>query len=333
VPIGACVATKYGLGVLVGWRVEGDCHVIRSLWNRRGAGSAHAYLNRDAIFSTIEAAVGFEVRTRFGRGDVIAFVDGARSLESGKFLVSIKDEGRHYGRMLEIPRSDIYDCHGSQFIPIIEHIREAALYQIQVDNYAAALREQLYSDASETSDPQFWRMIHECGDILWDSFLAAVEEDKDFDEGMNEFMSKVIDFLERLDAGPAGDEVIVTDELIAGDFAVECISPKARYLSEETDSAENDQAEPGLWIVNDIFGGLFKSQSAQEQPIQGSTSATFGSVESQSTVEEKAKPSNFDRAFAIIRTLMRTVSIAKASSVDHPHFQLAMTVVHEGMSL
>ena len=33
-PIGSCVATSFGIGVLVGWRVEDDCHIIRSLWMR-----------------------------------------------------------------------------------------------------------------------------------------------------------------------------------------------------------------------------------------------------------------------------------------------------------
>jgi len=34
-PIGSCVATSFGVGVLVGWRVEDDCHVIRSLWQKK----------------------------------------------------------------------------------------------------------------------------------------------------------------------------------------------------------------------------------------------------------------------------------------------------------
>jgi hypothetical protein len=38
VPVGSCVATSFGIGVLVGWRAEDDCHVVRSLWHCRGAG-------------------------------------------------------------------------------------------------------------------------------------------------------------------------------------------------------------------------------------------------------------------------------------------------------
>ena len=31
-PIGSCVSIKFGVGVLVGWRVQDDCHVVRVLW-------------------------------------------------------------------------------------------------------------------------------------------------------------------------------------------------------------------------------------------------------------------------------------------------------------
>ena len=55
--IGSCVATTFGVGVLVGWRVEDDMHIIRSLWNRRGPGSGIAYLRRESVHSVVEAAV------------------------------------------------------------------------------------------------------------------------------------------------------------------------------------------------------------------------------------------------------------------------------------
>lgn len=40
-PIGSCVATTFGVGVLVGWRVEDDMHIIRSLWKRSGPGESY----------------------------------------------------------------------------------------------------------------------------------------------------------------------------------------------------------------------------------------------------------------------------------------------------
>ncbi|GKY95686.1 hypothetical protein MPSEU_000529600 [Mayamaea pseudoterrestris] len=328
VPIGACVATKYGIGVLVGWRVEGDCHVIRSLWNRRGAGSAHAYLGRDAIYSTIEAAIGFDVKTRFGGGVVVAYVDGGKTFDMGRYLVAIYEDGRHCGHVLDVHRNDIYACYGSQFIPIIEHVREAALYQIQVDNYNAALREQLYSNAAETSDPRFWNAIRECGDILWDSFLRAVEEDKDFDAGVNEFMAKIIEFLERLDSSPADCDVTTKDEFVMTDFEIECITQFSSTSEDDIDSDGCVRNEPGMWLVNDIFGGFFK-QGEQSLDETSANAPKDSAVPQQSHVYTTADTTNFDRAFAVIRTLMHTVTFAKAASVDHPHFRLAMTVVHE----
>lgn len=91
-PLGCCVATSFGLGVLVGWRVEDDCHVVRSLWQRRGSGSACAYLQRDAIHCTVEAAVGFDVDTTLGHGEVKAYVNGGKDFKSGTFLVEMKDD-------------------------------------------------------------------------------------------------------------------------------------------------------------------------------------------------------------------------------------------------
>jgi hypothetical protein len=346
VPIGSCVATKFGIGVLVGWRVEGDIHVVRSLWTRRGDGSAHAYLNRDAIYSMIEAAVGFDVQTRFGSGVVVAYVDGGRRFESGRFVVTIKDEGRHCGHALEIHRRDIYSCHGSQFLPIIEHVREAARYRIQLDNYNAAVREQLYSDAAETSDPQFWSAMHECADILWGSFLTAVEQDTDFDAGVNEFMASVIEFLERLDQ-PAADRnetaddatVATMDTFLVSDFEVECVPEGSIDLVESKEHEVGEQSqEPGFWLINDFFGGLFKQANQSSVPVAAGDTMNMkhqeqNEADGKTMVDDRQgrKPTNFERAFAVIRTLMRTITIAKAASVDHPHLRLALTVVHEGM--
>jgi hypothetical protein len=97
VPIGSCIATSFGVGILVGWRVEDDCHVVRSLWQNRGPGTAHAYLNRNAIHRTIEAAMGFRVQTMFGWGIVRACINIDDNYRWCRFLVEIKEANRHQG--------------------------------------------------------------------------------------------------------------------------------------------------------------------------------------------------------------------------------------------
>lgn len=332
VPIGSCVATTFGVGVLVGWRVEDDIHVVRSLWQRRGFGSAHAYLNRNAIHSTLEAAVGFDVNTRFGSGVVLAYVDGGRTFQNGRYFVAIKEDGRHHGHVLGIQRKDIVSCHGAHFIPIIEHIREAATYQIQVDTYQASLREQQFQESDPTHE-KFWNICSTYADILWKSFLKAVEEDKDFDEGMNEFIASIIDFLEKLDESSViSDDTksTISDDFIASDFEVECV-----VLEDGQPKAEAETMEPGFWVINDILGGVFRS------PLADMTSGDVSAKESSPAakpISEKTRVSdeleittskNYKRAFSLIRTLMKTVSVAQASSADHPHFRMAMAISYD----
>jgi hypothetical protein len=331
VPVGASVATTYGICILVGWRVEDDSHVMRSLWQRRGPGSAHAYLNRDAIHGTVEAAVGFRVQTKFGWGDVLAYVDGGRTFESGRFFVAIKEEGRFNGNVIEQNRKDVLSCHGAQFIPVIEHVREAANYQIQVDNYNAALREHRLDMRETEPDSKFWEAWSACLEIMWTSFLKAVDEDKDFDDGVNEFMSSIITFLDRLDSPSTGDDESdagqgMLHHCVSNDFEVECIADKESIA--DAPKAEDGQ-EPGFWFMNDILGGLFGSNERNEKVSPEDESV--GSRGREESSSDDHNTSFYDKTFAILRTLMKTVSIARASSTDYPHFTLALAIAYDGL--
>jgi len=329
VPIGSCVATTYGLGVVVGWRVEDDCHVVRSLWQRRGSGVAHAYLNRDAIHSTVEAAVGFDVHSKYGWGVVLAYVDGGRTFESGRYFVAIKEDGRHHGHVLELNRKDILSCYGAQFIPVIEHIREGAHYQIQVDNYDAAIREQEYDDSLEKDVEKLFDSWSPLLQIIWSSFLKVIEEDKAFDEGVNEFMTSIIEFLERLDGGETEEtKQREPDEFVAGDFEVECIAGGIDPVY--TDGPEEPQ-EPGFWIVNDFFGGIFRpGRSEDDSPTKQQCDPVTGSATNDAGRKVgRKKPTYYDRVFAVLKTLMKTVSIAKAESVEYPQFRMALALSYD----
>lgn len=318
-PLGSCVSTNFGLGVLVGWRVEDDCHVVRSLWQRRGPGSACAYLRRDSIHSTMEAAVGFEVGTPLGTGKVVSYVDGGRDYRSGRFFVEMIDEGRHKGKVLEYNRSDITSCHSARFIPVVELIREAAQYQLQVDSYEAALKER---EEIPTQDKpiEAWRSISKYSDIVWKSFLRAIEEDSGFDEGMNHFMTSIIDFLERLDKPDDGSEYVENEEQSVVITATESTASK---LSEE-------KQDSGFWIMNDFFGGIFNRNGkiVTDDDVEG-LNIEHIEVEMQKSILVPTGQKSIDLAFSIIRTLMRTVSIARAASADEPELKLGLSICYE----
>jgi hypothetical protein len=65
VPVGARVATTYGICILVGWRVEDDVMRQRIAINDEVSGVAYAYLNRNAIHSTHGSSRCFRVQTKF----------------------------------------------------------------------------------------------------------------------------------------------------------------------------------------------------------------------------------------------------------------------------
>ena len=319
-PLGSCVSTTFGLGVLVGWRVEDDCHVVRSLWQRRGPGSACAYLRRDSIHCTVEAAVGFEVETVLGLGEVQGYIGAGQDFRTGRFLVSIKEEGIHRGRTLELNRADVLSCWSAQFIPVIEHIREAAQYQLQVDNYREALEEATQTESEDTlEDDKTWRYLSKYSDILWKSFLRATEEDDDFDEGMNEFITSMVNFLDRLDS-PTG----MIDSKGNEDTNIIITATDSTHSSKHHD----EKQESGFnRFMNDVFGIFGTQRGDQDEDTQSE------SIEVQCTPDryEEKHPfkKSYDRAFAVIRTLMRTVSIARAQCVDEPNFKLALSVCYE----
>jgi hypothetical protein len=126
---------------------------------------------------------------------------------------------------------------------------------------------------------------------------------------------------------------------LVSDFEVECVPEGSIDLVESKEHEVGEQSqEPGFWLINDFFGGLFKQANQSSVPVAAGDTMNMkhqeqNEADGKTMVDDRQgrKPTNFERAFAVIRTLMRTITIAKAASVDHPHLRLALTVVHEGM--
>ncbi|CAJ1936223.1 unnamed protein product [Cylindrotheca closterium] len=315
-PIGTCVATRYGIGVLVGWRVEDDCHIVRSLWQRRGLGSVAAYLNRDSIFSMVEAAVGFHVKTIQGNGTVVAVKCDGRGYRYGKFSVKITDDGSKLcGQNIEIDRSEILACPSAQFIPVIEHIREAAMYRLQLFDYKESLEARI---SGVSSDPLafegvVWQNISKWSEMLWKSFLLAIEEDEDFDDGMNEFIATVIKLLDKLD---------VSNNNVNKD--TECSDNHIITAINSTDAAEVEAGE-NTWVHN-IFG-IYGDTG--ETGVVATESIEVEWLPSSDADDEAIRQKSYSRIFNVIKTMMRTIEYTKAACVDEPDLKLALSICHE----
>ena len=349
-PIGSCVATLFGVGVLVGWRVEDDMHVVQSLWQKRGAGSAVAYLNRNALKGLAPGGVGYKVSTTSGKGQVVAYTNCDRDFLSGTFAVKLKPKDRYASQTLKFSPDEILSCKSAQFMPIIEIIKSSAQFQIQIELYELAVRQRHhleYTDAHLLGDGQdaFWNVFENGVEMAMSCVMKAVSEDQEFDEGINEFLGGVITFLEELDFGTdkhkllssprKGREIDLDNDANSAIFATstEAITPiEQDIVSEvESDIVGSDVASP-FW---DMFGGLFQKKGEDEPSIVrtdsmiSSSSTTFSAVESESIAIEKRTSKTYRKIYAFLKTAMRSVAIARTYVADQPNLQIALSVVYE----
>ena len=95
-----------------------------------------------------------------------------------------------------------------------------------------------------------------------------------------------------------------------------------------TVSFPSEEKTPGFWFANDWFGGIFQdTQSAAPSVAAISEVSTIGTYIDE---EEVARSDQYYKhAFAIVRSLMQTVSVARASSADDPNLQLAFSICYE----
>jgi len=319
-PIGSCVATTFGVGVLVGWRVEDDMHIVRSLWKRSGPGSGLAYLRRDSVHSVVEAAVGFDVQTTYGAGKVVAYTRGGKANTSGKY--SVRMVGRHRGPTIEFNRCQILSCQGATFVPVTEHIRAAALYQLEVLHYKAKLREQMLNAPSKgIRDKGMWRNFSEYVDLFANSFSKAIAEDPDFDDEVDKFVSHIINLLDGkkdsdMNQNPIDPETV--NQTIG-------ICPPSPTRDNDTNNPIEAAATVGWNMnmnINDMFGCFFVDPCLDNK----------NSHESQDVLlQAQAFEEAHDSAEILIRVLMRTITVARASVPDRPKLHLALASIHEAL--
>lgn len=314
-PIGSCVATSFGVGVLVGWRVEDDIHIIRSLWKRSGPGSGIAFLCRDSIHGVVEAAVGFDVQTKYGAGRVLAYVRGGERNLSGRYFVHLNGHPRN--QEMEFQRCQILSCQGATFVPVTEHIRAAAIYRLEVLQYKAKLRENMLNSPSiGVRDKGMWRNFSEYVDLFANSFSKAISEDPDFDQEFDKFFSHIINLLEGKKDGDDESESMKSPKTI--DDKVSFIStPEREVKTKDADTTE-------CWNISDFITCFFVEPKKENK----SCTATADSA-----LHAQAFDEAHESAMIFIRVLLRTVSVARASVPDRPRLHIALAMIHEALLL
>lgn len=324
-PIGSCVATTFGVGVLVGWRIEDDMHIIRSLWNRSGPGSGVAYLRRDSINSVIQAAVGFDVETTYGSGKVVGYVKGGKQNVTGKYVVRMQHDTRFIGRLpsrnkvVEFSRFQILSCPGAIFVPVTEHIRAAALYQLELLHYKARVREQALNKGG-SREKGTWRNFSEYVDLFAVSFSKAIAEDPDFDREFNKFISHIISILEGDEEPMIDHEVSPTKDDAKDDEDGE-VDTANNPLFPSVDTPSDDML---TWTLQDIFKCIW---SEEEKSVEMALEEK--QIRSQTQAFEEAH----DTAMILIRVMMRTTILARASVSNRPKLHIALSMIHEGLLL
>ncbi|KAL3796710.1 hypothetical protein HJC23_010010 [Cyclotella cryptica] len=312
-PIGSCVATTFGIGVLVGWRVEDDMHIIRSLWNRSGPGTGLAYLRRECLHSVVEAAVGFDVETKLGSGRVAAYIRGGPTNTDGKYFVHLKSRGRYQDRVVEFKRNQIISCRVAKFIPVTEHIRAAALYQLETLHYKAKVREHMLNEpSSQVRQKGTWRKFSEYVDLFAASLSKAIAEDPDFDREVDKFMTHIINVL---DDNKDAEEISLTSESVSDGGNSSIQSDQLRVI------AAHEQSQH--WNMQDTFASFFAVNP--KKPVK--TEPDNELVQSQVQKFQEAHHS----LSVILRVLLRTVAVAKASVPNRPKLHIALAMIHESL--
>lgn len=275
------------------------------MWRKRGRGSGHGYFNRDALIRVVAAGIGFKVETTLGSGKVMGFINGS------EYVVQVKRNGTNTSELKTMDPSDILNCASCKFIPIVEQIREAARYRIQLEIYQEEKLNSMLEDEMMVMD-KTWRVFSEGFEMFLSSFIAAAEEDSNIDGEISNFLSSFISFLEDFD--------------LSGDF-------KGRKHNESTSIESNVKTEnvsipferspsevvrsTRLWLFNDLF------LTTKMNGVESMNSSKI------ITSDERPFEESYKKVYTILRLMMRTINIAKAKCTEKPNLKLGLTIVHE----
>ncbi len=210
----------------------------------------------------------------------------------------------------------------------MEQLKEAAKYQMQVDNYETEKLQLLLQEDALLIDKS-WRVFSQSFDLFLSSFVKAAEEDANFDSEISNFLSQIISFLEDFELGSTKkrdskfekgdkDTIKTTDNIEVPNANVRL--PNLEKHVENLDDIDNiTKTEatdiPGMWFLRDLFGGDTKKND--------NSSSTNGAVPAKDdNGKEPFGEESYNKVYAFLTILMRTISIARAGCTDKPNLKV-----------
>ena len=282
------------------------------MWQKRGNGSSHAYLNRNSLHGILEAAIGFKVNTSFGPGKIVAYVNAGNKFLDGQFVVKLKHDDvlkRVDQELKYMQRNEINDCTSAKFIPVLEQLKEAAKYKMQVDTYETAKFQMMLEDKNLLLD-KTWRMFSEGFELFLTSFIKAAEENEDFDVEINNFLSEIINFLEDFELDGAKHRLKQTL------MTPPKFQTKTQNNELDINMKEDDDDAPGLWFIHELFNENRSKEELQESNNKRQRIDTTKSLDSGWSGD------SYKKVYAVLKMLMRTISIAKAGCINRSNLKV-----------
>ena len=196
---------------------------------------------------------------------------------------------------------------------------------MQVDNYEAERLQLMLQEESLLID-KTWRVFSEGFELFLSSFIKAAEEDKNFDSEISNFLSQIISFLEDLEVGgsrkrqpstPVQHAASKNNDATEIDAAV--LNPSSIDLDETISCTESETSDgAGAWLIKDLFGDILKVHEPEKSP----GARKVGEPNEEDAIASSFGEGSYKKIYAVLTTLMRTVSIAKAGCSEKPNLKV-----------
>jgi hypothetical protein len=146
------------------------------------------------------------------------------------------------------------------------------------------------------------------------SLSKAIAEDPDFDRELDKFISHIINVLDDSSGNDTNDDVSVASESVSALTNV----TEADQMSVATDLSLQ-------WHVNmqEMFASFFAVEAHAPVKSGHDNALVLSQV-------QKVKEAH-DSLSIILRVLLRTVAVARASVPDRPKLHIALAMIHEGL--
>lgn len=171
--IGGCILTKYGPGILFGYRRDCGIHVVR-LFRPHGLGSATAYMMRHDIIQKIKCIPGMNVITPYGDGICLRYVH-SKIPGFSTYIVLFKYGVGYLNESLSIL------CPEAKVIPTSEYLTDLAFKKIRWNEWGNSLLKQV-NDGS----PLLGNGLQPVWTNLTNIWGKIQSHEKDFDEILKE---------------------------------------------------------------------------------------------------------------------------------------------------